>query len=282
MRGSEMKKNNRGFSLVELIVVIAIMAVLTVVLAPAYLRYVEKTRVQKDISAIGELVSAIKTSATNEEALDAIPSESKATATSADRVEADIYETLIAVEAETGVLETTTTLIGRENSRATLHSEVVKTVGNKIEFESDELQEKGLTLKVTKDDKYKIHVYLESYDYSDELRAKLVAYFALYESDDKIFVGICEDWAGQLKDILDNNGPVSGPLLALDKLSDLMFEKKEVPKTDACGNETGETEMVPDFEKPTEDGQKFLDKLSLEGDTAIDAIYETLKQYMDN
>ena len=37
-------KNNKGFSLVELIVVVAIMAVLVGVLAPAYLRYVEKTR----------------------------------------------------------------------------------------------------------------------------------------------------------------------------------------------------------------------------------------------
>ena len=39
-------KNNKGFSLVELIVVVAIMAVLVGVLAPAYLRYVEKTRMQ--------------------------------------------------------------------------------------------------------------------------------------------------------------------------------------------------------------------------------------------
>lgn len=40
------KKNNKGFSLVELIVVVAIMAVLVGVLAPAYLRYVEKARQQ--------------------------------------------------------------------------------------------------------------------------------------------------------------------------------------------------------------------------------------------
>ena len=35
---------NKGFSLVELIVVVAIMAVLVGILAPAYLSYVEKTR----------------------------------------------------------------------------------------------------------------------------------------------------------------------------------------------------------------------------------------------
>ena len=40
------KRNNKGFSLVELIVVVAIMAVLVGVLAPAYLGYVEKARRQ--------------------------------------------------------------------------------------------------------------------------------------------------------------------------------------------------------------------------------------------
>lgn len=40
------KRNNKGFSLIELIVVVAIMAVLVGVLAPAYLRYVEKARRQ--------------------------------------------------------------------------------------------------------------------------------------------------------------------------------------------------------------------------------------------
>lgn len=55
------KMNNKGFSLVELIVVIAIMAVLMGVLAPQYLKYVEKTRLQKDNSAIGEIAQAMKT-----------------------------------------------------------------------------------------------------------------------------------------------------------------------------------------------------------------------------
>jgi len=40
------RSNNKGFSLVELIVVVAIMAVLVGVLAPSYLKYVEKAREQ--------------------------------------------------------------------------------------------------------------------------------------------------------------------------------------------------------------------------------------------
>lgn len=68
------KKNNKGFSLVELIVVVAIMAVLVGVLAPAYLRYVEKSRVQKDISAVSEVVNAIKVASADENVNDQLAS----------------------------------------------------------------------------------------------------------------------------------------------------------------------------------------------------------------
>lgn len=54
------KTNNKGFSLVELIVVIAIMAVLMVVLGPQLLRNVEKARIQRDNSAISEIANAAK------------------------------------------------------------------------------------------------------------------------------------------------------------------------------------------------------------------------------
>ena len=54
------QKNNKGFSLVELIVVIAIMAVLVGVLAPQLIKYVEKSREATDIQNCDSIVSALK------------------------------------------------------------------------------------------------------------------------------------------------------------------------------------------------------------------------------
>lgn len=57
------KLGNKGFSLVELIIVIAIMAVLVGVLAPAYLRYVEKSRKSADIQALDSIMIAMEVTA---------------------------------------------------------------------------------------------------------------------------------------------------------------------------------------------------------------------------
>ena len=54
------KMNNKGFSLVELIIVIAIMAILIVVLAPQYLKYVEKSRNSTDLQSATEFKDAIE------------------------------------------------------------------------------------------------------------------------------------------------------------------------------------------------------------------------------
>ncbi len=67
------KTNNKGFSLVELIIVIAIMAVLMVVLAPQLLRYVESSRLQRDNSGIAEIANAIEIACANEDIAEEIP-----------------------------------------------------------------------------------------------------------------------------------------------------------------------------------------------------------------
>lgn len=56
-----MKKNsNKGFSLVELIIVIAIMAVLIGVLAPQFIKYVEKSKQSTDITNLDSCVEVVK------------------------------------------------------------------------------------------------------------------------------------------------------------------------------------------------------------------------------
>lgn len=57
---NEKKLNNKGFSLVELIIVIAIMAVLIAVLAPQYMRYVERGRAASDRDNVQAIVSALQ------------------------------------------------------------------------------------------------------------------------------------------------------------------------------------------------------------------------------
>lgn len=62
---TEKKLNNKGFSLVELIIVIAIMAVLIGVLAPQYLKYVEKSRRSADATMADEFVQALQIAASD-------------------------------------------------------------------------------------------------------------------------------------------------------------------------------------------------------------------------
>lgn len=53
-----MGKNNKGFSLVELIITIAIMAVLVAVLAPLFIKYVEQSRRSRDIQTADQIREA--------------------------------------------------------------------------------------------------------------------------------------------------------------------------------------------------------------------------------
>lgn len=67
-----MKKNNKGFSLVELIIVIAIMAILAGALAPALIKYIAKSRRSTDIQNADSFRTAIQTALSNPDAADAV------------------------------------------------------------------------------------------------------------------------------------------------------------------------------------------------------------------
>ena len=54
------KKNNKGFTLVELVIVIAILALLVGLLAPQYTKYVEKSRKAADADNLEEMVKAVQ------------------------------------------------------------------------------------------------------------------------------------------------------------------------------------------------------------------------------
>lgn len=62
------RMNDKGFSLVELIIVIAIMAILIVVLAPQYLKYVERSRNSTDLQNVTTMKTAIETYAADPQA----------------------------------------------------------------------------------------------------------------------------------------------------------------------------------------------------------------------
>ncbi len=61
MKRTKKHNNNKGFTLVELIIVVAIIAVLAAVLAPQYIRYVERSRESNDIQIASAVMDAAVT-----------------------------------------------------------------------------------------------------------------------------------------------------------------------------------------------------------------------------
>jgi type IV pilus assembly protein PilA len=123
------KTNNQGFSLVELIIVIAIMAVLVGVLAPQFIKYVEKTRAQKDASAVEELRNAVEIALS----------------------EQTIYDQVVTATTSAAVNITANTagVLSFPTSISALQTEITSTVGTSLNFTSKAYKAKGATVTIT-------------------------------------------------------------------------------------------------------------------------------------
>lgn len=65
---NNVKKNNKGFSLVELIVVVLIMAIIAVSLAPQVMKWVDNSRIATDRQTADSVVSFARLALTDQEA----------------------------------------------------------------------------------------------------------------------------------------------------------------------------------------------------------------------
>lgn len=109
------RMNDKGFSLVELIIVIAIMAILLVVLAPQYLRYVERSRNSTDLQNAAEIVTALQIYAADPDATVA-PVDGSITIGTADQTLANTTFAGAAL-GDAGLLDASNVLHTRRQSR---------------------------------------------------------------------------------------------------------------------------------------------------------------------
>ena len=128
------KMNNKGFSLVELIIVIAIMAILAGAIAPALIRYIDKSRKSNDVSAAKTIKTAVETAMANETTYEILTTGTSAT--KAD-VDGNTIKYSGAVKVATGIATSgngggvTITLSG-SSSVATANADAITEIGKNI------------------------------------------------------------------------------------------------------------------------------------------------------
>lgn len=90
-----MKQKNKGFSLLELIVSIAIMAVLSGMLAPQFFQYIERARETRDVQTLQVVYTAVQAALSDEEAYEDLCESADAETAKEDWIYCDTLEQVL-------------------------------------------------------------------------------------------------------------------------------------------------------------------------------------------
>lgn len=147
MKKTQKKLGNKGFSLVELIVVIAIMAVLVGVLAPTLIKNVEKSRESTDVQNLDSMRGAVVTMLSTEKYYDALVPTTEGSA-EYTVVFDETYKkcTITASTTGTGIVDAPTTFTG--DTKEAIEKELYETVGN-FKVKSKKAAGGSIVFKVT-------------------------------------------------------------------------------------------------------------------------------------
>lgn len=127
---------NKGFSLVELIVVIAIMAILIAVIAPTLISKIEDSRESTDLSTVGEVRTQIVNMLADEE----------------------IYKELVDKDKTTDYTVSNKCVITGGDDVDAAQAELKEVIGE-FEFKSSAAEGKSITVRI--DSKGKVYAFVE-------------------------------------------------------------------------------------------------------------------------